>query len=70
MADPAPVLLREVDALIQTQITILNQATPFLRNCSTPKGESTSPKQAMILAQLRSQASSRYQSPIVSFWVP
>jgi hypothetical protein len=29
MADPAPVLRREVDALIQTQITILNQAGPL-----------------------------------------
>jgi hypothetical protein len=39
MADPAPVLRREVDALIHTQITILNQARPFLRDCSTPKEE-------------------------------
>jgi hypothetical protein len=29
MTDPAPVLRREVDALIQTQITILNQAGPL-----------------------------------------
>jgi len=29
MADPAPVLRREVDALIQTQITILTQARPL-----------------------------------------
>ena len=29
MADPAPVLRHEVDALIQTQITILNQAGPL-----------------------------------------
>jgi hypothetical protein len=29
MTDPAPVLRREVDALIQTQITTLNQAKPL-----------------------------------------
>jgi hypothetical protein len=29
MADAAPVLRREVDALIQTQITTLNQAKPL-----------------------------------------
>ncbi len=29
MTDPAPVLRREVDALIQTQITTLNSAKPL-----------------------------------------
>lgn len=29
MADPAPVLRREVDAVIQTQIMILTQARPL-----------------------------------------
>ena len=32
--------------------------------------KATAAEQAMILAQLRSQASSRYQSPIVSLWIP